>query len=75
MTAHATHTIRFTTPPTVAETLSALEDLRAQVGPDAVVRVTGVIEFDVRGCRIASLSAERPVGSSPRRAAPAGKPR
>jgi hypothetical protein len=61
MSSHAVHTIRFDQPATVADLLEALEDLRAQVGPDAVVRVTGVIEFNINGPRVAAISADRPV--------------
>lgn len=51
-------TIEFDKPPTVAELIVALELLEKRAGGDAVVRVSGVIEFKPRvGPRIASIRA------------------
>lgn len=52
--------VDFDQPPTIAQLIEALEDLRASCGPDAVPRVTGQLEFHMRGPRVASVSAERP---------------
>lgn len=52
--------IEFDSPATVAERIEALEDLRAKVGPDAVVRVVGFVEFNSRGPRVKGISAEVP---------------
>jgi hypothetical protein len=56
----AAHQISFDSPATVAELIEALQDLRAQVGNDALVRMTGFIEFHQHGPRIKSVSAEKP---------------
>lgn len=52
--------IEFDSPATVAELIEALEDLRARVGPDAVVRTRGFVEFNSRGPRVKAISADRP---------------
>lgn len=54
--------IQFDVPPTVADLADAVEDLRSLVGPNAVVRVLGVIEFDLNGTRIAAITASREDG-------------
>jgi len=57
-------TVEFDTPPTVDELAMALELLRKRAGGDAVVRVSGVIEFNTRyGPRIRTIRAERNEGN------------
>jgi hypothetical protein len=51
-------TIEFGKPPTVAELIVALELLEKRAGGDAVVRVSGCIEFNIKlGPRIAAIRA------------------
>lgn len=52
--------VEFDAPATVAELIDALEDLRASVGSDALVRVTGFIEFNPDGPHVRAISAHRP---------------
>lgn len=45
---------------TVADMIEAGEDLRARFGPDAEVRVTCAVEFDLQnGPRVTAVTAER----------------
>jgi hypothetical protein len=52
--------IEFDSPATVAELLDALEDLRARIGPNALVRVTGFIEIHGDGPHVKAISAHPP---------------
>lgn len=53
-------TITFDTPPTIDETIEALQKLREDLGGDAVPRVRGRIEVNLNGPRIAAITADRP---------------
>jgi hypothetical protein len=50
--------ITFDTPPTIDQMMAALEEMRPVAGGDAVLRVSGVIEFDLNGPRVAAICAE-----------------
>jgi hypothetical protein len=50
--------ITFDTPPTIDQTIEALQKLRDEVGGDAIVRVRGRIEMNVNGPRLAAISVE-----------------
>jgi hypothetical protein len=59
MSRKLTNKIEFDSPATVAELIEALEDLRAAVGSDAIVRTRNRADFHALGGRIKSISAER----------------
>lgn len=44
---------------TVSDMIEAGEDLRARFGPDAEVRVTCKVEFNLQGQRVTAVTAER----------------
>jgi hypothetical protein len=61
----STHTIQFDQPATIAETIEALEELRIMLGPEALVRVTGFVEFNVAGVHLKAITAHHPDGTTP----------
>jgi len=54
----STPKITFDSAPTVDEAIEALQELREMAGGDATLRVTGRIEVNLNGPRVASMCAE-----------------